>query len=89
MESFLEAFLTAIAKSELGSLCAGAPVFVLAYCPHQNTCRATEILFLLGKCCVLVIATKNWANSEAASMLLIPKIVPRILPAVIRKMKED
>lgn len=43
MEKFLEAFLTAITKFELGSLHAGAPVSLLAYCPHQNTCKTTEI----------------------------------------------
>lgn len=60
-ESFLEAFLTAITKFELGSLCAGISSFSLGMLPSPKHLKnhRNKILLLLGKCCMLVIATNK------------------------------
>lgn len=69
-KSFVEAFLTAIIKYELGSLCAGSFSLGLLPSPKHLENHRNKILLLLGKPCMLVITSKSWANSEAASVVL-------------------
>lgn len=70
-KSFVEAFLTAIIKYELGSLYAGITSFSLGSLPspkHLQNHR-NKILLLLDKFGMLVITSRSWTNSEPASML--------------------
>lgn len=89
--SFLEAFVTAVIKFELGSLCAGITSFCLGSLPspkHLQNHR-NKILLLLGKPCTLVATFESWANSEAASMLCSPKIFLGILPTGMGEMNDS